>query len=199
MKKSILAKIGAAAVVLTLVTSSLVGGTFAKYTSSANGTANATVAKWNVAFKEGDSNTLTQDFAFNLKNENDAAETAENVIAPGSTGKIQLTVDGTDTQVEFSYEITADISKLNGVPLKFYSDENRTKEIEPDADNANLISLSAETIKVDGGKVGTGTVYWAWKSNDDVADTTLGVAGASGQIALSLSATQITGVEPATP
>ncbi|MBS6955305.1 MAG: hypothetical protein KH230_18975 [Enterocloster asparagiformis] len=52
MKKSIFAKIGAAAVVLTLVTSSLVGGTFAKYVTNAKGTATATVAEWGVTFKK---------------------------------------------------------------------------------------------------------------------------------------------------
>ena len=45
MKKSIFGKIGAAAVVLTLVTSSLVGGTFAKYTSSASASGKVTAAK----------------------------------------------------------------------------------------------------------------------------------------------------------
>ena len=51
MKKSIFGKIGAAAVVLTLVTSSLVGGTFARYATEKSATATAAVAQWNVSFK----------------------------------------------------------------------------------------------------------------------------------------------------
>ena len=52
MKKSIFGKIGAAAVVLTLVTSSLVGGTFAKYVTNASAKANVTVASWGVTFNK---------------------------------------------------------------------------------------------------------------------------------------------------
>lgn len=204
MKKSIFAKIGAAAVVLTLVTSSLVGGTFAKYTSSANATANATVAKWNVAFKEGEdgANNFTKGYEFTLQNDNEEAKTTSGTIAPGSTGQIQLAVDGTGTQVGFTYEITANVVDLGGIPLKFYSDVARDTEHEISL-TGDIVSLAKGEIGVDDNtKDASVTIYWAWDTTaEDSADTTLGEKqeDVKGTIALSLSATQITRVEPATP
>ena len=46
MKKNHAARLGALALALTLVSTCLMGGTLAKYTTTVTGTATATVAKW---------------------------------------------------------------------------------------------------------------------------------------------------------
>ena len=53
MKKNRLMRIAALLLVLTLATSCFVGGTFAKYTSTATGSDTATVAKWDIQLKAG--------------------------------------------------------------------------------------------------------------------------------------------------
>lgn len=192
MRKSIFAKIGAAAVVLTLVTSSLVGGTFAKYTSSTAGTAKATVAKWAVAFKDSKDAALVKDFSLDLVNTNDDAKTTENMIAPGSKGQIVLSIDGTGSQVGYSYKIEADTSKLGGVPVVFYED---SKMETPVTKTGDTFEISKGDVALD--KVGTpvtATVYWAWDStSEDADDTTLGTAETQvvGTIGLTFTAEQL--------
>lgn len=53
-RKSILARAGIVAAALTLVTTSLMSGTLAKYTSQSSTTAKAVVASWGAKFKQGD-------------------------------------------------------------------------------------------------------------------------------------------------
>lgn len=193
MKKSIFGKIGAAAVVLTLVTGSLVGGTFAKYTSTVTGTGKATVAAWKIAMKEGEKNAITSDkFNFDLINLNSGAASEDGKIAPGSKGEIQFTIDGTGTQVEYTYSVSADITSLGSVPIKFYSDEARTpdKEITFTGNTAEV--ASGEVLLDSESKVKTASIYWAWDSTTDTADTTLGEAetAITGTIDVSITATQ---------
>ncbi|MDD4565910.1 MAG: hypothetical protein PHE79_10620, partial [Eubacteriales bacterium] len=53
MKKNWIARIGFLALVLTLVTASLVSGTFAKYTTAVSGKDTVRVAKFDVAVGDG--------------------------------------------------------------------------------------------------------------------------------------------------
>ena len=190
MKKSIFGKIGAAAVVLTLVTGSLVGGTFAKYTSTAIGTGTAQVAAWKIAMKEGTNPIAGDAFSFNLINMNDKAATTDGKIAPGSFGEIKLSIDGTGSDVGYSYKIEADTSALTGVPIKFYSDAEKKTELTP---VSGKITVSSADVDLDA--VGTpvaADIYWEWnKDSIDTADTTLGVNGSSGTITVTMTADQL--------
>lgn len=106
MKKGIFAKLGAVACVLTLVTTSLVGGTFAKYTSKIETNTTAVAAKWGVVFNDSTGNSITNNTAVELVNTNDNAPSKDGTIAPGSTGEIAIDVVGTDSEVPFDYEIS---------------------------------------------------------------------------------------------
>lgn len=190
MRKSIFAKIGAAAVVLTLVTSSLVGGTFAKYTSSAAGTGTAQVAKWAIAFKEGDT-TVGDTFSFDLKNTNSEVVTTDDKLAPGSEGEIKFVINGTGSEVGYTYSAEADVSELNGVPIKFYSDAERKTSLTVTADKK--IAFASKDVAL--GDVGTDQtieIYWAWdKDSTDSDDTKQGVDGTTGTITLNVTAEQL--------
>lgn len=190
MRKSIFAKIGAAAVVLTLVTSSLVGGTFAKYTSSTAGTGTAQVAKWAIAFKEGDTSITGNTFTFDLKNTNSEVVTIDDKLAPGSEGEIKFVINGTGSEVGYTYSAEADVSGLNGVPIKFYSNAGRTTPLTV---TDNKIAFASKDVAL--GDVGTDQtieIYWAWdKSSSDTDDTALGKAGTQGTITLDVTAEQL--------
>lgn len=101
MKKSIFGKIGAAAVVLTLVTSSLVGGTFAKYVTEVNATATGTVANWNVTFSDTADGVYTNDTVFKLEGTG-----KEKKVIPGETGTFDIVINGDSADVDFDYTIT---------------------------------------------------------------------------------------------
>lgn len=188
MKKSIFTKMGAAAMVLTLVTASLVGGTFAKYTSEKTGVAEATVAKWSIKLTDtinelSDSNKIT------LKNENAKIDLANGVIAPGAYGTMKLAVDGSGTQVGFDYKVTIDTTNLPS-GMKFYqgsSSADATTENLIDTDGVSgSVTYNAENKNVEI------PVYWVWEDTD--TDTAAGEAsgGTASTINLTLTATQIT-------
>lgn len=191
MKKSIFSKVGAAAMVLTLVTASLVGGTFAKYTSTVSGTATATAAKWSVALKDGKT-TLADKFDLNLKNENPSVVTTDNKLAPGANGKIELTIDGTGSEIGYHYSVKANGSALSSLPIVFYTDEKdkansivniKSGEVEVAKDDVLLSAVDTAVPVV---------IYWEWDSaSSDSADTTLGTAATTGTITLSVTADQL--------
>ena len=99
MKKSIFGKIGAAAVVLTLVTSSLVGGTFAKYATYMDATAKATVAKWGVAFKDGE-DVISDSTEIKL-----LGSGQDGKILPGDDKSFTIKIAGSGSDVGFDYTI----------------------------------------------------------------------------------------------
>lgn len=190
MKKSIFTKIGAAAVALTLVTSSLVGGTFAKYTSTVSASGTASVARWAVAFKEGASNALNTGSAkVVLKNENTKAATNDGEIAPDSFGTIALMIDGTGSEVGYTYTVTANNGGLGTVPVAFYSDAERTQKINF---TSNEAEVESGTVALDDvGTAKTVNIYWAWESADDATDTSLGETPIDGTVTLNITAEQL--------
>lgn len=197
MKKSIFSKVGAAAMVLTLVTASLVGGTFAKYTSTVEGTAKATVAKWAITMNPNDAEIKENKFEFNLANTNTNADTAVGTIGPESKGEIKMTIDGTDSEVGYAYDITFDTSKLGSVPVVFYEDESMTKPLLADGETEFKLSGSVEKDLV--GTAKDVKVYWKWVSTDNLADTTLGTSKTSvvGEIGVIMTANQLVKDTPA--
>ena len=191
MKKSIFSKVGAAAVVLTLVTASLVGGTFAKYTTTANGTGTATVAKWAIAMKQNDTAISNNTFTFDLANTNTNAATASGKIGPESQGAIKMTIDGTGSEVGYAYDITFDTTGLGSVPVKFYSDSAMTTELTYTGKKATMTG-EVEQSAVNAAK--DVTVYWKWDSTStDAADTTLGesATAVTGTVAVTMTANQL--------
>ena len=73
MKKNLAARLGVLALVLTLVTSSLVSGTYSKYVSTSTGSDTARVAKFAFNLTDGTNNipTATLTGSYNLFNYTD--------------------------------------------------------------------------------------------------------------------------------
>lgn len=197
MKKSIFGKVGAAAVVLTLVTASLVGGTFAKYTSTATGEATATVAKWAIAMKANDTAPVNNKFDIALKNTNTDVVMTDGKIGPGASGTIEVVIDGTGSEVGYTYRVEADSSALEGVPLVFTKKDGTSVTISADADAPTEIEkgeVALEDVKT----AKTITLNWKWNdASTDADDTTLGIAATVGKLNFKVTAEQLD--KPTTP
>lgn len=185
MKKSIFSKVGAAAVVLTLVTASLVGGTFAKYTTTVNGKAQVSTAAWAVKFKDG-ATEIKADQPITLKATNSEG-VAANKIAPGSYGALALTVDGSTTEVDFDYTIDLKAATGNTLGLTFYSDAARNTAISFPYTSPNGVKAGADD---------TLTIYWEWKNTDSDQSPDAGQSDLAYD--LTMTATQKTPTEPTT-
>ncbi len=193
---------------ITIIAISLVAGTFAKYTTSVNGSSTATVAKWAVKLNGTDATTQTEEVEFDLfkkdgvfdlkevTNANDlSGETGvvdEDVVksgskvAPGTWGKVAFEVSN-ESDVSAEYVITIN-SLETTLPLKFSTDGKTWKsvsEIKTAMATNTKYDLGGGTLAIGSTTATTGTVelYWKWDFNVDAAtdtsDTTLGTAGSA--------------------
>lgn len=190
MKKSIFTKMGAAAMVLTLVTASLVGGTFAKYATEMSGTAKATAAKWDVKFSKDVDGAVDFNDAYTL-----VGTGGNNTLLPGDKGSFDIQIIGKDAEVGYEYTIQiaeADSATLKG--MKFYS----TDAVDAAGNyNGTLIPAEGLTDKVQYNPENptemnkTITVYWQLPNGDDnAADTAM--AGKEATYSIKMTAEQLT-------
>lgn len=139
MKKNRTLRVSALLLALTLITTCFVGGTFAKYTTSAGDDVTARVAKW--GFK---TTTITLDNLFSntyAKTDSlytESANTVEStvkVVAPGTKGEVKFdfAYDTTDNgamapEVAYNFAISTDGSSTNigdlDAELKWSLDDN---------------------------------------------------------------------------
>ena len=177
MKKSIFGKIGAAAVVLTLVTSSLVGGTFAKYTSSASASGKVTAAKWTVNFTDGDNAAYTDSSTISMLGSGE-----NNTVIPGDNGEIAININGAGTEVGFDYtvKITNRTGDLGAV--QFYTDSAHQNLIDNTNGFTKHIAYEAGNEAMKANEV----IYWAIPEETGAE----GVEGKSCEFKLELTAVQ---------
>ena len=117
MKTNKMMRIASVLLVAVLLSTCVVSGTFAKYTTTVNGAATAKVATWDVTV----ANT-TETFAFNLfetlkdsngtDNETDV-DTSSKIIAPGTSGSFAINV-ANSSEVNAKYSTTFTV-KVDGV------------------------------------------------------------------------------------
>jgi len=179
-----------------------VGGTYAKYTTTANVSGSAQVAKWNIAFNNG-SETITDGATFDLGRTLDS-NVADKRIAPGTTGSFTFGVSSVGTEVSYSYLVSFTV---NNKPshLKFYSDNSYANEITADGNGVYSV-VPATVVAVGASTPENTTVYWKWDFEGidddttdtineaqvyDSTDTTEGIASATMSVNATLTATQI--------
>ncbi len=166
MRKNKMLRMASALLILVLLTTSVVGGTFAKYVTTAEGTDTARVAKWGVKFE-----VATGLFAESYKNaavtDNTATvkvdTTGTNLVAPGTTGTGFSITNTTTTAPEVSYEVKIKLDKdAAKVPTLKYTPAGGTEAtyepIKFSVYNGTTpikenISLSDLTSAFDGSKV----------------------------------------------
>lgn len=192
MKKSIFGKIGAAAVVLTLVTSSLVGGTFAKYVTNASGTAAGTVANWGVTFKNGENEFTGENAKITL-----TGKGGKDTLLPGDKGSFTIKLDGSSADVGFTYTINIKAASDNALENKlvFYSDDTYADEVK--LTNGELTDTVGYDATTPANMKKDIIVYWqlpestgADQAAIDAADTAL--AGKLASYDITMKAEQVT-------
>ena len=201
-RSSMMVRLVAALAVTMMFTMCLVGGTFAKYTSSATGNDNANVAKWDI--KVGGTNIATNDtFTFDLfktiKDSNGTADETDmspvdgTIIAPGTRGSFEIVIKN-DSQVNATYAIdyTVTNTNTNNIPVKFSVDGTNW------FDDINYLDVRSVAINMDA--TATVTVQWMWefeRIDGDTQDTTLGTMAAAGEtvpviyVSAKVTATQV--------
>lgn len=194
-KSSMMVRMAALLFVAMMFTMCFVGGTFAKYTSSAQGSDGAAVAKWSI--KVGDTDIATANvFTFDLFNtikdsngtadEGDMAPVDGSIIAPGTSGKFDIVIKN-DSEVNAKYSIAYTVTRNDNIPVQFSKDGTTWKT------DINNLDVSDVTINMN--ETATVSVYWRWKYEDnrDADDTTLGTAASTPGIEVSakVTATQV--------
>lgn len=163
MKKTKLMRAALLLLVLTLITSCFVGGTFAKYTTSASSSNTARVAKWGF----DDASTINLDNLFHKVYHKDGVgntvESSTNVIAPGTAGlaEFQFTYNATNAAPEVAYTFTVSTtgsdcadSIKNNPNIKWILDTGLAPATR-NADEGSWEALLAAIEKLSGDESGT--------------------------------------------
>ena len=204
-------RFGAVMLVLALLTTCAISGTFAKYTTSSSGTDSARVAKWGIG-----TSSIVLDDLFQKTYDVDAASGSEtvksdvDVIAPGTTNSVtfNITADGsTAPEVDYTFKVTTEGSSCaddikNNTNIKWYLDDTTTaltwdKLMEKIATLGSNATIKAGNFPGTAGTAATHTIKWEWVFNTadaaDVADTKMGNATtlANTTIKINFVATQV--------
>lgn len=154
-KDNKLAKLTALVLLVTLAALILVSSTYAKYTSSANVSDTATVAKWSIKVSDKDI-TKKESITFDLfKTINDTNVKSGKIIAPGTSGNFEMSVENA-SEVTAKYSINYTIDNTKNIPLEF-------SLTGTDGWTSDITTLSTtDVIKTIDSEKDTITVYWRW-------------------------------------
>lgn len=219
MKKNIMMRAASGLAVATLLTTSLIGGTFAKYTSSAEGSDTARVASWGFTDTSVTFDNLFSNTYANVDKNTVIGNNGEDVVAPGTEGtaKFKFNYAGSKTAPEVAYTFKVDTTgsecaqdiqsnknivwSLDGTEYTATQDKTSWQQMIEAIHN-----LSGETGGVkeyEAGKLPTEfngssehTVSWKWKfdeNNNDITDTNLGKKANLDSVTLkiNITATQV--------
>lgn len=221
MKKNKTMRVAAVMVVLAMLSTCLVSGTFAKYVTSGSSSDTARVAKWGVTVTPATNSA----FQKNYKVDDQSATTigtysvessnVDNVVAPGTEGQlttvelggtsevavrvtnsanVTLTGWSVDNDYYCPLEVTVGTQTLKGTDAKYktVADFENAVKAAIDAYTADYAPGTDLSGKADACPVVTWK--WAFEGNDDVKDTKLGNAtnpAAAVNISITTTLTQI--------
>lgn len=211
-------RIGALLLVVALISTVMLSGTFAKYTSEYAGQDTALVAKWNltmtdnanIPFAISPATAQLDLFKHAYDGKIVASAGADKIIAPGVKGSFVLNMtNNSDVAADITFDITEDTANA-AVPME-YSFDSSFPTTSTYLGAANLkTALNSENIQLaetNGTK--SQTVYWRWAFDGtaltgatDATDTALGTASAAAtdptgyKLDIKIIATQ---VAPTTP
>ena len=213
MKKNIFMRLACVVLVLTLLSTCVISGTFAKYVTSGNGSDEARVAKWGVkistdgtmfgdAYKDGVVDYVADESVDTITVEADTEGT--NVVAPGTNGTLAAyDISGTpevDTEVTYTADLTLTgwevdgavycpiVFNVNGTEIKIDATNDTTAKLEEAVEAAIVGATQKYHTNDDLSAVEDDLVVtWAWEyyvdAATDVKDTALGDAAADGNAA----------------
>ena len=201
MKRNTILRVSAILLVLTLLSTCVISGTFAKYTTSADANDDARIAKWGVvveataeAFTENDDDTVI------------SFVSGENVLAPGTDGNLcGLTITG-QPEVAVKIDATAELELTDwAVDSAYYcplvitvgntefkgNDYADAEAFEKAVEDAIVAEIAVASVDPNTDLANAVAVTWAWayEGNNDVKDTALGNAAAPATISIAVSVT----------
>ncbi len=205
-KRNVVGALGKTAVALTLISTCLVGGTLAKYTSEVTGTGTSVTAKW--AFKAGSSDGAESFTTFTLGGTVDGVVARER-IAPGSTGTIPVYYDLTGTEVKTQLKVYVKVDDASKLPTNFKMTQGTVTKTKTDFTNDTYVEFFTKTFNVDSTSHTVPTadaksnanITWEWpfetgndaasKKTGDTADTADGNAANKVNFTIKVEATQL--------
>ena len=192
MKKNKMMRLASVLLVLTLLSTSVISGTFAKYTNTTQANDVARVAKWDVKFNNSTLNAQTTTFSFDLfgtTHQNVKNGTAEEaIIAPGTEGSFDIVLKN-DSEVTAEYTIDYTVTNTNNIPVEFCVDGTNWTSTLADVTTPVTLTMGAEATTI--------TVKWRWvfeavDPNTNADDTALGLNGtATITVDAKITATQV--------
>lgn len=176
----------------------LIGGTYARYVSTATGSGSVDIAKWAVKVNEADISNAAGTFDLNFTANN--AGTVSNKVAPGGTATAYVDVDltGTEVSVDFACELAENATALTDVFGANYADKVTvtvgTPELQGTTSNMTLDAANKVVTVGDAAMNGTVrvpiTLTWTDATANNAADTTTGAAAAQLEIPVTLTVQQ---------
>lgn len=177
----------------------IIGSTYTRYTSTATGSGDVSIAKWAVSVNGTDMSNAaaTFDLTFTASNTN----TVSNKIAPGGTATAYVDIDltGTEVSVDFSCALDADAAdNLKAVFGNDYANKvNLTVGTPVTEGTTSNMTLSGTTVTV-GTSAMSGTVRvpitLTWTDlnteTDNTADTNTGATKSALTVPVELNVTQ---------
>lgn len=187
MKKNRFLRLGAALLVLTLITCCALSGTLARYIATDDGgKATARAAKFDPKIDDFATVSLVAEGVLDTKaTAGDYTEThvatmtgeTEEPIAPGTFGWFEIIVDNTGSEVAIDATISPDADDMAALPagIKFCTYTGETAVTSANA--GSLMSgltfgaLGDSEAVVDALQSETVTVFWKWEFGESVDDT----------------------------
>lgn len=203
MNRKITGRLGAVALILTLISMSFAGGTLAKYTADVTGTATVTVAKFafdlNGATEQSASQTINlSDLFKKTYGAGSEVSAAGAVVAPGTSGSAKITLSNKG-EVAIQPTFTLTQTNAGNVPLEYAVTTDAAAPAEASAEWKSAVTdltLSDAAIGV-GASDEVFYLHWRWKSASDSADTALGTKTALDTVKLDIQCT-VSQVAPTT-
>lgn len=183
------------AVILVILCGSLGAMTWARYATTAGGTATVQVAKWAVAIKDGSTAITGTTNTLTLTPTNSHTEVASGKIAPGSVASGSFSIDFTGTEVESIY--TVELTKP--ATLAATNAEVTVSGLTCEDTSATVVTCTGHLslAQVSSNPVATLNVQVNWDdhgtydaSEDDATDTADGIAAGTIQLGISISGKQ---------
>ena len=183
-------RIASVLLIAVLMTTCIIGGTFAKYTSSVStAKAVASVATWSVTVNDEDITAdtveeISVDIASTVYENEDGTnaddEVATGVIAPGTKGSFAFEVENA-SQVAAVVTVKIDVTSLPDAI-------NIVGGTTSSADGKDYVTFTTATLAHTDGTA-TVTVEWNWDFGEDVDDTDF--AGTSLTLPVTITADQV--------
>lgn len=184
-------------IIVIAILIAIIGGTYARYSSTANGSGTVNIAKWAVEVNEQDISNATG--TFNLTFTANNADTVANKIAPNGTATAYVDIDlsGTEVSVDFTCALadTASTALTSVFGSGYASKVNVTVGTPVLQGTTSNMTLSGTTVTV-GSAAMSGVVRvpielnWTHADANNAADTNTGVTQTSVTIPVTLTVQQ---------